>query len=631
VSMTLQSKLSSASSSPDSKATSRNIILNDVEGVVPRNELTAIMGPSGAGKSTLLQILSGRIGSNNNKGIRIAGNVYLDGVLVNPQSTRVRKRIAYVAQDDSLQVTSTPQEAIRFSAKLRLPKSTKEKQLDNLTSQILTELGLDGCADTMIGGALIKGISGGERKRTSVGIELVVKPSVIFLDEPTSGLDSYSAKKLCQVLKKVSVAGSSVLLTIHQPSSEIFNGFDRLILLSKGNVMYQGSVSNLHSYFENRGYPIPTNYNPADWIMSIAQENSIQTLGEKGFFSEEVPADIESSNIEHNNGIDTGSVSSNNTEYTGSKSSASGDGIKNDSFSLRSHSDRKGQNTGTGSSSVGGVGVCTEISMLLQREFNYLYRDTKQLAARAGLSIVMSLLIGSVYWKVGSSDLSDFGRLQSLFGALTLILMHSIMGPALPALLAFPVERPVFLREYSTDHYSVFSYFISRLLAEAIVTGFQNYLTCQITYLMLDMRSNFFVFFGISYALGMTSTAMAVAIGSSIEDPKLGTELAPLVFVPQLILSGFFVAPSFIPSWLRWARYTFGLTYSLNLLLMSEFGQQSACGENEPAQFFCEMLLKNTEAEEISPLMNWILLVVLFCFFRLMALLILKGKAKKYM
>ena len=124
--------------------------------------------------------------------------------------------------------------------------------------------GLTHCADTYVGGALLKGISGGERKRTSVGVELVVKPAMVFLDEPTSGLDSFSAVQLCQVLKKVANAGSSVLFTIHQPASEIFRSFDRLILMNKGRVMYQGSVQGIPGYFAERGNPVPPNYNPAD-------------------------------------------------------------------------------------------------------------------------------------------------------------------------------------------------------------------------------------------------------------------------------------------------------------------------------------------------------------------------------
>ena len=141
------------------------------------------MGPSGAGKSSLLNVLAGRAKSNGR--ITIESDIRLNNYTVDPTNIHVRQLIAFVAQDDSLQPTSTPREAIRFSAKLRLPRSTTDDQLDKLTARMLAELGLTSCADAIIGGALIKGVSGGERKRTSVGVELVVKPAICFLDEPT--------------------------------------------------------------------------------------------------------------------------------------------------------------------------------------------------------------------------------------------------------------------------------------------------------------------------------------------------------------------------------------------------------------------------------------------------------------
>jgi ABC-type multidrug transport system ATPase subunit len=213
----------------------------------------------------LLDILAGRASSGGL--ITIESDLRLNNYQVDPTNIKVRKLIAFVAQEDSLQVTSTPREAIHFSAKLRLPRSTTESQLKKLTERMITELGLISCADTIVGGDLIKGISGGERKRTSVGVELVVKPALVFLDEPTSGLDSFSAVQLCQVLKKVANAGASVLFTIHQPSSAIFNSFDRLILMNKGRVMFQGPVGDVPEYFGQRGYPNPPNYNPADWVL----------------------------------------------------------------------------------------------------------------------------------------------------------------------------------------------------------------------------------------------------------------------------------------------------------------------------------------------------------------------------
>lgn len=147
-------------------------LLNDVWGEVPKTETTAIMGASGAGKTSLLNVLAGRARTGGR--ITIAADVRLNNYAVDPTSIKVRKSIAFVAQDDSLQATATPREAIRFSAKLRLPRSTTESQLDILATRMIHELGLTACADTIVGGPLLKGISGGERKRASVGVELVV-------------------------------------------------------------------------------------------------------------------------------------------------------------------------------------------------------------------------------------------------------------------------------------------------------------------------------------------------------------------------------------------------------------------------------------------------------------------------
>jgi ABC-type lipoprotein export system ATPase subunit len=156
-------------------------ILDNVWGDVPSKQVTAIMGPSGSGKTSLLNILAGRAATNGR--IKIDADIRLHNYTVDPTRMEVRNKIAFVAQDDSLQVTATPREAIRFSAKMRLPKTMTNEALDNLTEIMLEELGLMSCADVLVGGALLKGISGGERKRTSVGVELVTHPALVFLDE----------------------------------------------------------------------------------------------------------------------------------------------------------------------------------------------------------------------------------------------------------------------------------------------------------------------------------------------------------------------------------------------------------------------------------------------------------------
>lgn len=358
-------------------------------------------------KTSLLNILSGRTSSRG--ALKVETDIRFNNYAVDPTNLAVRKQIAFVAQDDSLQVTSTPREAIRFSAKLRLPRSTKETQLDKLTARVLTELGLNSCADTIVGGALIKGISGGERKRTSVGVELVTKPAIVFLDEPTSGLDSFSAVQLCQVLKKVANAGAAVLFTIHQPSSEIFASFDHLILMNKGRVMYQGSVKDVPEYFAEKGHPNPPNYNPADWVMQVAQAVPLEQLNKDGFFPTdervmEEPFDPE-------------------------------DGKDALGITITRRSIRNGDLTWDDTP----PGLLTQTKMLFGRELRNLQRDKAAVGGRFGLTIFMGILIGTIFYNVGETDPTVPSNLQSHFGALVMVTLSSMFGTASVRTSAFHV------------------------------------------------------------------------------------------------------------------------------------------------------------------------------------------------
>jgi ABC-2 type transporter len=208
-----------------------------------------------------------------------------------------------------------------------------------------------------------------------------------------------------------------------------------------------------------------------------------------------------------------------------------------------------------------------------------------------------------------------------------MVIMMSMFGTAQPALLSFPQERPVFLREYSTDHYSVFSYFLSRLSMEAFITALQILVQAVITYFLISFKSDFWIYYLNMYALAMASTAIAVLLGCSVEDPKLGQEMLPLLFVPQMLFSGFFVVPELIPVWLRWARYLCSLTFALRVGLKAEFGNGCGSAEGDDA---CERLLENIDVYELDEYVYWLILVALFVVFRVMALYVLQQKAVKF-
>ena len=567
-------------------------LLANVWGTAPAGEVTAIMGTSGSGKTSLLNVLSGRITDATQKNISVSGNVHLNGFVVDPSNVDIRKTIAFVAQDDSLQVTATPREAILFSARLRLPKTTPLHDLLELTEVMLKELRLTKCADTMIGGHLLKGVSGGERKRTSVGVELVTRPSLIFLDEPTSGLDSFNALALCQVLKKVAMAGSAVLMTIHQPSSEIFNALDRLILLEKGEVMYGGLVQDVPQYFELRGYPCPAHYNPADWIVNIAQTVNIEDLKAAGFFPQLEDEDREA-------------------------------GITADSR----HSDRL---TILEEDSHQKVSFPIQTRLQFLRELRNFGRNRSVMGARAGMTLLISIIGGIIFFQIGQTDRTQFINVQSTFGALLMSGLANVFATALPSLVAFPEERPVFMREYSTNHYSVVSYFSSRLTMELVITALQVLVSSLLTYFLMGLTATFGLFWAVCYVLAMTSTALGVLIGCAVKDPGVAVELLPMVFMPQILFSGFFIPPELIPVWLRWLNYVFPLAYAIKLLVVAEFEACSLDPTIPVNMNNCARVMENVQAYPEDTWWYWIVLLVQFAFARLLGLFLLRSKATKF-
>lgn len=180
---------------------------------------------------------------------------------------------AYVQQDDILFQTMSVRECLEFAAKLKLPGSLNSKLVR--VEKIIQELRLTKCQGTKIGGPLIKGVSGGERKRTSIGVELITDPSLIFLDEPTTGLDSFTATSVMETLRDLASSGRTIIQTIHQPNSDIFEMMDQLMLIAKGKIIYFNQANKAVDYFTSISFKCPELSNPSDYFMSIM---SIETI-----------------------------------------------------------------------------------------------------------------------------------------------------------------------------------------------------------------------------------------------------------------------------------------------------------------------------------------------------------------
>jgi ABC-type multidrug transport system ATPase subunit len=217
----------------------------------------------GAGKTTLLNILAGRIGAG-----KLSGEILLSGKKRNKSNWA--KKCAYVEQDDFLNPHLTVQETIDFAAQFRLPREMSSKEKDQTVNDIIMDLGLNHCRYSRIGDQDVRGVSGGERKRASIGQELITTPEVMFLDEPTSGLDAFTAFNIISTLKDIAVKRKKiVIMTIHQPRTDIMELIDKVLLLSAGKTVWLGSAKSALEHFHVEGYRIPLNTNPSDFFIDL--------------------------------------------------------------------------------------------------------------------------------------------------------------------------------------------------------------------------------------------------------------------------------------------------------------------------------------------------------------------------
>ena len=240
-------------------------VLNNVNGVIRPAQLTAIMGPSGSGKTSFMTTLAGRAHYGN-----MSGEVLLNGEQINPKSNEYQRKIGFVPQNDIMHPNLTVFETLLITARIRQPFSFKRTEQLRKVNQTIGQLRLENVQHSIIGDEAVRGISGGQKKRVNIGIELVSNPSILFCDEATSGLDSGNSLLVMQMLRKIAEGHITVITVIHQPREEIFNLFHEIVLLGHGGrTIYHGETSKAVGYFQTLHYEMPTSQNPADFLIDV--------------------------------------------------------------------------------------------------------------------------------------------------------------------------------------------------------------------------------------------------------------------------------------------------------------------------------------------------------------------------
>jgi ABC-type multidrug transport system ATPase subunit len=563
----------------------------------------AILGASGSGKTTLLNVLAGRA-----KNMKLKGNMKVNGVDVDVNKNNLGNISGYVLQDDLLLPQLTVKETLEFSANLRLPEDIDTNEKQRLVQSAIQELGLKQSANTRIGSPLRRGISGGERKRVSIGTEIITDPSLVFLDEPTSGLDSFTAQNIMQTLVQMANAGRTVICTIHQPRSNIFALFDMLLVLGQGGrVAYFGPASSALEYFSALGYDCPNLTNPADFLLDVTSvdprtpESEKETSSRLSHITEEFPKT---------------KFASRRNKIVAKLANAPSDP---DVATSLIHSGYA-------------ASISAQFKHLFWRSFNNFYRDKFVLILRLIQTLIFSLLIGLIYLNIDDDQTSITDRVGVLF----FILINQAFGGLFSALNSFPSERAVYLKERASRMYRVEPYYITKGVSEFPGLIFFPLVFSVIVYWMIGLNSGadrFFLFVVIVVETSFISNSIGLMISATVRSEAVAQAIAPVVLIVFLLFGGFYVNTANIPPYFIWLEWISFVKYGFNGLMRNEMeGLTFTCNPSSPNACLSTgedvLALYGLDDPEISVGTSIIALAICIVVFRFLGYLGLKYVAK---
>ena len=442
------------------------VILNPVSLNFHEKTLSAIMGPSGSAKTTLLNALSGR----TDKNLEVLGHVKVLGSEI---SKNTRKLIGYVEQNNLFHDSLTVYETLYYTAKLKINISEKEliEKIDNMISI----LKLESCKDNQVGNDFSPvRISGGEKKRLAIGVELISMPKILLLDEPTSGLDSTIALQVIHSLKEYTqLYNITVISSIHQPSSHVFSLFEKVVLLTGGRLLYDDTIANIVPYFEKHNYRLPYDMNLPEFIVDI------------------------SNGMYKNKKIDTTPLIKNTEEIHKDLDIVVDNPVSEKVKFKRENSYFK------------------EFSILFKRTFLLRFRKSNDLFDVFQLLFV-TLLMGLLW--LNSSNVED------LTGYLFFLLLFLSFRALFEGLMAFPIEYNIIKRERSKGLFRLSNYYLTRTLSTLPIDITLPTIMITVSYFMVGLERSFtkFLLTWIFCIMNMLiAQSWGLLIGSKFPMPKM--------------------------------------------------------------------------------------------------------------
>ncbi|XP_052797603.1 uncharacterized protein LOC128229820 [Mya arenaria] len=507
-----------------------NEILRDISFTSCSGDLLAVMGPSGSGKTTLLNVVAGRQQLTS-------GEITLSGLQFGKQ---LRRRLGFVLQHDVFFSNLTLWETLYFTAMIRLPESVpKEEKLQRL-EEIIDVLDIRKCKNTVIGDMFIRGLSGGEKKRASIACELLTDPDILLLDEPTSGLDSSTALSLIGQLKGfASRYNKTVIVTIHQPSSQIYHIFDALLLLAHGQVAYFGQAHEKPLEFLQRlGHICDPLYNPADFLCAPHPQPISDGKLNNGFIADQgfngdlkrneshtliLPRKYSTNTIVTLDDVDLDYVQNKQTRWP--------------------------------------TDFWTQFKMLTWRNYKqsksriFEYHDLMHFA-------VMAAVAGVLFFQIPK----DADVFRDRMGLIFFCVTFWTFEPAIQAILTFPTERGIISKERAAGAYRLSAYYLAKTVSELPLKIVVPSLFYTFVFWMSGLGNvrQFFMTWPILMLSVFSAQGLGLLIGALFTNMKASMLSGNTVILVSLLFSGFITQR--FPWWMDWARYISHIQYPLSAI-----------------------------------------------------------------
>ncbi|KYQ91325.1 ABC transporter G family protein [Tieghemostelium lacteum] len=524
-------------------------ILKDISFFLKPGSMVMVLGSPGCGKSSLMKCLSLMTREDEH----VSGKLLFNGSPGNPKTHH--RHVSYVVQEDHHMATLTVRETFKFSADLQMPESTTEEQKNQRVDQILQFLDLEKQQDTVVGNEFLRGISGGQKKRVTIGVELVKDSKLFLLDEPTTGLDSSISLELMKKIKdKVEREKMACIISLLQPGIEITKLFDYLMIMNEGEMVYFGPMNSAIGYFEDLGFKLPSHHNPAEFFQEIVDEPELYYPGEG-----EPPL--------------RGSSDFSDAYKRSDLCRQINDFIDSHTPDPNDFEDNSNESEYPSSTKY-------QILMVSKRALKMVFSNLVDIRMRILKSVVVGLILGSLYWKLDNDQEGGNNRSGLFFFA-----MLSILFGGFSEIGLLFNQRDVFYLQRDWKYHSTISYFISLLISEMPMDIIESIIFSTIVYWMTGLQHSAekFIFFLLaSFVNTVLGHALVRGVSTISKNIHLASTLAPVVLAPLALLAGFMIFKPQIPGWWIWLFWISPVHYVFEGIMSNEhYGKVYRCEPHE--------------------------------------------------